>query len=56
MLEFLYKLFIGHKHIYEIREEIHIMNTSSNSNIPKAKCYIMQCQVCGKLKEFRVKG
>ena len=58
MLEFLYKIFIGHVHRYEMIEEINIMNTDSDSDsdIPKAKCYVMQCQVCGKLKEFRVKG
>lgn len=56
MLEFLYKLFIGHVHNYDIVEEINIMNIDSNSDIPKSKCYVMQCQICGKLKQFRVKG
>lgn len=56
MLELLYKLFIGHIHRYDVVEEINIMNTDSDSDIPKSKCYVMQCQVCGKLKQFKIEA
>ena len=52
MLEFLYKLFIGHVHRYEVINEESI--TCKGTKIGNS--YIQQCKICGKLKEFRVKG
>jgi len=52
MLEFLYKLFIGHVHKYEIIHEEHI--TCKGTKIGNS--YIQQCTVCGKLKQFKEKG
>lgn len=52
MLEFLYKLFIGHIHKYEIIHEEAI--TYGGTKVGNS--YIQQCKICGKLQHFREKG
>ena len=49
MLEFLYRLFIGHRHVYEIIHSSSIME-ELNSTMPCGKSYILQCKICGKMK------
>lgn len=56
MLEFLYKLFIGHVHKYDIKEEVYIWKEGQTSGRPKQKLYIQQCTICGKLNQFKIKG
>lgn len=57
MLELLYKLFIGHAHKWKIIES-RKTNTFSfeNNRIPKSisTTHTMQCEVCGKIKSYKV--
>lgn len=52
MLEFLYKIFIGHAHNYEIIKQEAI--TYKCTKIGNS--FVQQCKVCGKLKQFREIG
>lgn len=53
MLEFLYKLFIGHVHKYEIIDTNPIVDDNGKRI---GTLYVQKCQVCGKLKQFKVRG
>lgn len=53
MLEFLYKIFIGHVHKYEIIDK----NPIVDDNYERiGTLYVQQCTVCGKLNKFKIKG
>jgi len=53
MLEFLYKLFIGHVHKYEIIDTNPIVD-GEQTRIGTS--YVQQCTVCGKLNQFKIRG
>ncbi len=52
MLEFLYKIFIGHSHKWELFERL------IREPLPGSRgggvVYILKCDVCGKLKQVNV--
>lgn len=50
MLEFLYKLFIGHVHKWKVLEETEVV--SGRTNKPFKYIKILQCEHCGNLKNF----
>lgn len=52
MIEFLYKIFIGHNHKYEIISE----EALTYKGTKVGNSYIQQCKICGKLKQFKERG
>lgn len=52
MLEFLYKLFIGHAHKYEIIDTNAIVD---KDDVRVGTSYVQQCKVCGKLNQFKIR-
>ena len=53
MLEFLYKLFIGHVHKYEVLDTNTIIDKDNERIVTS---YVQKCTICGKLKQFKVRG
>lgn len=54
MLEFIYKILIGHKHRYgEVMEKDNITDEDGDKI---GRIYTVQCQVCGKIRGFKVKA
>ena len=53
MLDFLYKLFVGHVHIYEIIAANPIVDDEQERI---GTLYVQKCQVYGKLKQFKIRG
>lgn len=47
MIEFLYKLFIGHNHQYAVLEHGAIVRKSGSTS---GVYYVLQCSHCGKIK------
>ena len=52
MLELLYRIFIGHNHTWEIIESLHRQDSSDGERGGIVK--LLQCNECGKLKQFDI--
>lgn len=56
MKDFLYKLFIGHRHEWEPVETYNIMKDSGYIGGPTkviGKGYVQRCKICGKMSSFK---
>ena len=51
MFELLYRIFIGHTHVYETFDQ-HIVNNEKGK--PQKMLYVQKCSVCGKIKQTLV--
>ena len=50
MIEWLQKLFLGHVHRWEVREEWNVISFGRHV----ANTYLQECQHCGRLRRVRV--
>jgi hypothetical protein len=52
MVEILYRFFIGHNHKWIERNEVN----AGNGEIPECIIVVLRCEVCGKLKNHKIKA
>jgi hypothetical protein len=52
MLEFLYRLIIGHHHKWEINQTVKVLEKDEPN--PSKLIVVLQCSVCGKLKNHHI--
>jgi hypothetical protein len=51
MLEFLYKVFIGHNHKWELLQSI---NRTDNEGTVNGIVKVLQCSICGTIKQVDI--
>jgi hypothetical protein len=51
MIDFLYRMFIGHNHKWSVHERLAVMD---DGPIPNSIIFVMKCEHCGELKRFKV--
>lgn len=54
MVELLYRLFIGHNHRWVLERTVNAKETGDV--IPSQIILVLQCSVCGCMKNHRIKG
>jgi len=52
MIELLQRLFLGHSHKWTIHETMMVRNDGGDSY--EGKIVVLQCEVCGKLKNHKI--
>jgi len=52
MIEFLHRLFIGHNHKWKVINQATLYDTPTREKgqLATGKKYILQCEICGKVK------